>query len=775
MNYKIDVKRITDGHIRVEGWVIPKKINSDVNFTVFNSSNKSINYNLARTKREDVKAIYFGKDYEFDYFGFSIEFDYDETKNETYILVLDDRFEKVKIKLNKDLIDKFNTKSRKKIELLIAYFNINTFKRAFDFLLKEGPTNFIKKTIRKVKGINVDYDYGEWYKLTKPSEDYYIKQRKNNEFHFNPFYSIVIPIFDTSDEFLKLLFKSIFSQTYSNFEVCVVDATDYKKNNNNPRKFFEKLLDINDPLKINKYSYDINNIHIKYLNENKSIADNTNVAIQMAKGEYIVLCDHDDELTSDALYEVTKLINISPNAELIYSDEDKVDMNNSSYFEPAFKPDFNLDMLLSVNYFCHLTVVKKSLIEKLHDKYGAYERKEFNGAQDYDLFLRLVNILINDSFNNGKYDISKIYHIPKVLYHWRCHKNSTSKNTGSKTYAFENGCKAVEDFYKNSQINFNKVLKVEKGFDYGLYHTVFETIQDKLISIIIPNKDHVDDLDKLLKSLKRATYKNFEIVICENNSTEDKTFEYYKSLENIENLKVVYYKDIFNYSKINNFASTFAHGEYYLFINNDIELIKEDSLSEMKNTLDRMDVGAVGAKLLYKDDTYQHAGVIIGIGGIADHAFKGIYDTDHTYMNRAELSQDLNAVTAACIMVKKSVFESINGFDEKIAVAFNDIDLCLRIRERGYLIVYNPYSSFYHYESKSRGYEDTPEKVKRFNKEFAYFVNKWPKILEKGDEYYNINLSLRKNNFSLRDLKYEKIGEQFPIPKEIKTLRSLKY
>ena len=724
--------------------------------------------------RNDVAEIYLDGYTGDKNFGFDIEFKYDEKADNTYNLIIKSENETANERINKRIIDSFNTTDRKKKELILAYFNANTFKRAFEFLFKNGFKEFIKKTKRKLSGFNVDYDYSEWYELTKITDEELDSQRKYDGFKIKPFYSIVIPIYDTDEHFLYLLFKSILNQTYQNFEVCVADATDYTKNTHNPKKFFEKLL-TNGYKDINNYAFDLDNIHVKYLNENKSIADNTNEAIKMSKGDYIVLCDHDDELTLDALYEVTKKINENPKAELIYSDEDKVDTKDESYFEPAFKPDFNLDMLLSVNYFCHLTTIKKEILDTLFDRDGGYERDKYNGAQDYDLFLRVVNLIINRNYSDGKYDTSSICHMPKVLYHWRCHKLSTSKNTGSKLYAFENGAKALEDFYANTKINFSEIECVEKGFDFGLYHTKFKTSENEpVISIIIPNKDHVADLDLSINSVLKGTYKNLEFIICENNSTDEETFNYYKKIEN-EKIKVVRYEGDFNYSKINNYARTFASGEYLLFLNNDVEMINDNSIFEMVSYLKRADVGIVGSKLLYKDKTYQHAGVVIGIGGIADHLFKGINDFDSTYMNRAQIAQDLNAVTAACLMVKAKIFDEVKGFEEDLKIAFNDIDFCLRVRKLGYLVVYNPYSSFYHYESKSRGLEDTPEKVKRFNNEFAYFVHRWNDKLDTIDEYYNPNLTLRQNNFALRNLKYENIGEAFPIPDEIKEIISKKY
>ena len=763
--------------VHIQGWVLPKNLDEQVEFIIKDTYGNNIPFKNTRVKRDDVSEIYLGKIVDDTYFGFDIEFKYDKNADKTYYLIIKINSEVIKEKINNKVLIDFNNIDRKKRELFFAYLNKNTFKRAIDFLLKEGPLQFIKKTRRKLKGISVDYDYSEWYELTKTTDEEFEEQRKNGDFKIMPTYSIVIPIYDTEDRYLSLLFKSILNQTYRNFEICIADATDYRISKNNPKKFLEKLVSSNDPYKLNKFNFNFSNLHIKYLDENKSIADNTNEAIKLSSGDYIVLCDHDDELTYDALYEITQVINSKPNIELIYSDEDKVDMNGETFFEPSFKPDFNLDMLLSVNYFCHLTVIKKSLLNKIKTSSGAYELSEYNGAQDYDLFLRLVNHIINDTYKDGFYDTSKIYHISKVLYHWRCHKNSTSKNVDSKQYAFKNGEKAIESFYKNTKIDFPKVEAVEKGFDYGLYHTIYSK-EDKepLVSVIIPNKDHVDDLRLAVSSLLNGSFTNLEFIICENNSNDKKTFEYYDLLKNTyKNIKIVTYEGSFNYSKINNFASKHANGEYLLFLNNDVEMINKDSIHEMLSTLKRTNVGVVGAKLLYKDNTYQHAGVVLGIGGIADHLFKNISIYDHTYMNRAEIVCDYNAVTAACLMTKKNVFNDVGGFDEDIAVAFNDIDLCLRIREKNYLVVYNPYSSFYHYESKSRGLEDTKEKVERFNSEFAFFVHRWEKVLNETDIYYNRNLTLRQNNFALRNLKYEKIGEPFPIPKEIREIIKNKY
>ena len=633
---------------------------------------------------------------------------------------------------------------------------IDSIKRGFIILKKHGLKAYIRKLILKLKGINSTYDYNEWYKKTKITDKELERQKKEykTEFKILPKFSIVIPIFNTNRELLDRLFNSIEKQSYDNFKVVVCDATDYNKDNNNPKDYFRILENKNKDF-ANK---------IKYIQiENKSISENTNEAIKSVTGDFVVLSDHDDELTHDCLYELLKEINNHPDANFIYSDEDKIDIKSSSYFEPHFKSDFNIDMLTSVNYICHIACIRKDIVDQLINKYGSFERKEYNGAQDYDLFLRIANMLIEQN------KVDTIRHIPKVLYHWRSYEGSTSYKTSQKDYALVSGKNCLFDYYQHSKLVYPKVKTIEKGIKDGFYRTVFEEKDYGLLSILVPNKDHTKDLDKLLQSLKKSTYKNFEVVIVENNSTEKETFDFYNNINDRYGfkVKVVYYNDKFNYSKINNYGLKYCDGEYILFMNNDIEMINDSSLKEMLDYVVRDDVGAVGAKLLYDDKTIQHAGVIIGIGGIASHAFKNVFDLQASYMNRAQIVQDLNAVTAAVLLTKKSILDKINGFDEDFSVAFNDIDLCLRIRKLNKLVVYNPYATFYHYESKTRGYEDTREKVDRFNTEVARFVKRWHQEIDKGDEYYNKNLTLMKEDFSLRDLDQEEIGKAFTLDKEI--------
>lgn len=386
-----------------------------------------------------------------------------------------------------------------------------------------------------------------------------------------------------------------------------------------------------------------------------------------------------------------------------------------------------------MNYFCHLVVVKRELLDAAGTLDPAYD-----GAQDYDFVLRCTEHTKPE----------QIVHIPKILYHWRTHQDSTAENPESKRYAFTAGCRAVQAHYDRLGIR----ATVHEGAYPGLYETDYEIIGEPLISILIPNKDHLADLTKCIDSIERLSdYKNYEYIIIENNSTEPETFEGYKKLE-AENAKihVVYYKGDFNYSAINNFGAAHAKGDYFLLLNNDTELIREDDLRQLLGVCQRKDVGIVGARLYYEDDTIQHAGVVLGFGGIAGHAFIGQSRSDNGYFSQIICMRDYSAVTAACMMVKAAVYREVGGLSEHLKVAFNDIDFCMKVREKGYLVVYNPRAELYHYESKSRGLENTQEKIERFNGEVAQFLSRWGDQVKAGDPYYNPNLSLDKADFSLK-------------------------
>ena len=526
----------------------------------------------------------------------------------------------------------------------------------------------------------------------------------------------MVPLYKTPDKFLEELIRSVQAQTYSFWELCLSDGS-------GKDSCLAALLE--------KYQAEDSRIQVISHEEPLKISENTNAAIQAATGEYLVFADHDDVLTPNALFECAKAMNEHPETDVLYSDEDKMTMDGNKFFQPHMKPDFNPDLLCTVNYICHLFVTKRTLAEKV-----GFLRPEYDGAQDYDFIFRCTE------------KAEKIVHIPKVLYHWRCHEDSTSENPESKLYAFDAGARAIAAHYERIGIK----AEVKKGEYLGLYRTRFIREYDPLISIIIPNKDHIDDLKRCMDAIdEKSTYRNYEYIIVENNSTDEKTFAWYKELEQTKkNVRVVYWKGEFNYSAINNFGEKEAKGEYLLLLNNDTEMINPDCLEELLGYCMRENTGAVGARLYYGDNTIQHAGVVIGFGGIAGHCFVQQKRENTGYCHRIICAQDYSAVTAACMMVKRSAFHEVGGLDENLKVAFNDIDFCLKLRAAGYLIVYNPYAELYHYESKSRGLEDTPEKLERFHREIAMLEKKWPDIFRDGDPYYNPNLTLDSQDFSLK-------------------------
>lgn len=726
MKYKVDVVRIRENSITLNGWVIGKSPESKATFRVEDERHNPVKFKYVPTRRDDVSQIYYKKCYDRE-FGFDIQFPYERGKN--YFLLIRCEGKQAKIKYNEELIAKRSSVAHKRMEKIRDLMNMETVHVAMDFWKEHGLKALVVKSKHKLQGLDNDYDYGEWYDLTKPTEEE-LEAQKKKLFDFEPKLSIAIPAYKTPERYLKEMLDSILEQTYTNWEVCIADGS--------PRgESLERVL--------RRYAEKDSRIRYQILGENKGIAGNTNTAMDMARGDFLVLADHDDTLPPNALYEVVKAINERPLAQVIYSDEDKLDMDGKALFDPHFKPDFNPDLLTSVNYICHLFVVRMDLLEKV----GRF-RQEFDGAQDYDFIFRCTEAA------------DEVYHIPKVLYHWRCHQNSTASNPESKRYAFEAGARAIMAHYERMGIEAESVVK---GVDFGIYRTKFKIKSEPLVSVVIPTKDHWQDLDTCVKSLmERATYRNLEFILVENNSAQKETFEYYKKLQaEHSNVKVVTWDREFNYSAINNFGASFASGEYLLLLNNDTEIIEPDCIQEMLGFCQREDVGIVGARLLYADDTIQHAGVVVGFGGIAGHTFIGLHKAENSYFHRAMCAQDYSAVTAACMMTKKAVFDQVGGLSEELAVAFNDIDYCMKVRSLGKLVVYAPYALLYHYESKSRGLEDTPEKIARFNREVAIFIKKWPDIIQNGDPYYNPNLTLRKSNFALRDLLKEKIGEPYDL------------
>lgn len=431
---------------------------------------------------------------------------------------------------------------------------------------------------------------------------------------------------------------------------------------------------------------------------------------------------------------MAKLLQEHPDADMIYSDEDHINTKGKR-IDPYFKPDWSPDLFLSSMYTCHFGVYRKKLIDEI----GGF-RKAFEGSQDYDLVLRLTEKTDN------------IYHIPGILYHWRKILGSTAMKYQAKGYADVNARKALEDALKRRKIN-GKVLS---GIYPGTFRIKREIIGNPQVSIIIPTRDQAGFLEKCIDSIEKKTdYKNYDILIIDNNSEEIKTKDYFEKISKKPNIRVLKYEYPFNFSGINNYAVTQSKSDYILFLNNDTEVISEEWLCAMLEHAQRTEVGAVGCKLLYPDNTIQHAGLILGISGIpgkpgiAGHSHKHFPDDAYGYYMKPHIIQNLSAVTGACLMMRRDVFQEVGGFDDNLAYAFNDVDLCLKIRGKGYLIVYTPYAKLYHYESQSRGYENNPEKMKRFFGEIEYMREKWGKVIDKGDPYYNANLSLKHEDYRI--------------------------
>lgn len=577
--------------------------------------------------------------------------------------------------------------------------------------LKESKAQYVntKKSLvwlKKKLTRNEYADYDTWLRIMRVSRQELFAQRKT-KFSYAPKFSVVVPLYHTPAKFLKDLVRSMMYQSYANWELCLVNAS--------PE-------DVHLTSLLENWAMRDKRIRVIRLEKNLGIAQNTNAGIEASTGEFIAFLDHDDFLEPYALFCYVDALNKDKTIDVFYSDEDKTDEYAAHYFYPHFKSDFNIDLLHANNYMCHFLAVRKSLV----DTVGGLNEK-FDGAQDYDFVLRLTE------------NTKKIYHCPRILYHWRCSNQSTAASQGNKMYAIHAGKAALNAHYK--RIGWN--ARAQEGAVDGWYQTKFTLKEEPLVSILIPNKDHTDDLDVCLNSFfERADYQNYEFIIIENNSVLPETFAYYEKIEKEhDNVKVVYWEAGFNYSAINNFGFKFAKGDYIMLLNNDVELITPDIFQSMLGFCMRPEVGIVGAKLLYNDHTVQHAGVLVGAGGLADHVFKGIHEDDPGYMGRAISSQDVSAVTAACLLVKRSVYEEVGGLEEEFQVAFNDVDFCLKVRKAGYLIVYDADVKLFHYESKSRGMEDTTDRFIRFGNEMMLLNSKWDILSTFVDPYYNPNLS----------------------------------
>lgn len=555
--------------------------------------------------------------------------------------------------------------------------------------------------------------------------------------------SILVPLWNNKREYQIEMLNSVMNQTYQNWELCLADGSDEAHSYIGEicREYAEKS---------------DGRIRYKKLPENRGISGNTNACLELATGEYIGLFDQDDILHPSVLYEYVKAIN-EKGADYLYCDETTfggTDINRMLTMH--FKPDYAPDNLRANNYICHFSVFSRELLEG-----GELFRTRFDGSQDHDMILRLTD--------NAK----RIVHVPKLLYYWRCHAGSVASGIGAKPYAIAAAKGAVAEHLRGHGFAHFQISGT-RAFE-TIFRIRYEIMGTPKISILIPNKDHVEDLRRCVTSiLEKSTYDNYEIIIVENNSENAETFQYYGELLKMEypssksktieagkqevysspegRIHVVRFEGDFNYSAVNNLGARYAGGEYLLLLNNDTEVITVNWMEELLMYAQRADVGAVGAKLYYADRTIQHAGVVIGLGAhrTAGHTHYKQSRQNLGYMGRLCYAQNVSAVTGACLMVKKSLFDEVGGLEESFAISLNDVDFCLKLRKKGLLNVFTPFAELYHHESVSRGLDDNGEKATRYNQESARFREKWKEELEAGDPYYNPNFSLDRSDFSLK-------------------------
>lgn len=566
-------------------------------------------------------------------------------------------------------------------------------------------------------------NYQKWIENNEPKYDELEKQRET-EFELMPKISIIVPMYNTPEKYFKELLQSLENQTYSNWEVCLADGSPEKAG------YIDELINpLGDKVKYN------------FLNENKGISGNSNEALKLATGDYIALLDHDDIIPKFALFEIVRTINENHDVDFIYTDEDKILEENNKRISPHFKQDFALDTLRSYNYICHFSIFKKELMNKLQGF-----NSEFDGSQDYDLILRATE------------QAKHIFHIPKILYNWRISNTSVASGAAAKPYAYESAKKAILASIERYGING---AKVEDSKIIGLYKITYPVKGEPKISIIIPNRDHKNDLKRCINSILKSTYKNYEIIIVENNSKDKKIFSYYEKLKKNDKIKIEECNiAVFNYSKLNNYGASKAKGEYFVFLNNDTKIITRNWLETIISNCQRKEIGAIGAKLIYKNKRIQHAGIVLNLTGTAGHVNWNEKEKHPGYFGRIMIQQNVSAVTGALIGISKETFEEVNGFDETFPIAYNDVDLCLKILDTGKLITYNPYIEAYHFESKSRGYEDTEEKQKRLKREEKKLKNKWEKYFKYTDKYYNPNLRTDVPNMRINPNKINSSGEE---------------
>ena len=695
----------TTNNLTITGWALDTITKESPTFTI-NNENQVSAYNIQRVLREDVNQIY--QTEPAIEAGFVVTLEGIKQKK-----VLPFHFQSsahvvtVDFPLNKKYPVIPGTEDK------VTRLWIKA-KKGFKYMAKNGISHTIQRA--KIEKLRNQASYPNWLARNEVL-DIEAMTQEIATFHYQPKISIAMPVYNVEEKWLRLCIDSILNQVYTNWELCMADDASTDPN-------VKKIL--------TEYQQLDERIRVVFREQNGHISEATNSALAIATGEFVALLDNDDELAINAFYEVVKVLNENPELDLIYSDEDKIDMDGNRS-DPAFKPDWSPDLLFGTNYISHLGVYRRSILEEI----GGF-RKGYEGSQDYDLVLRFTE----------KTTKERITHIPKVLYYWRMLPTSTAVDQGSKGYAFEAGLRAVQDALVRRGINGHAT----HGAANGLYDVYYDIESEKLVSIIIPTKNGYKDVQRCVSSIiEKTTYQNYEIIMADNGSTDPKMHELYAEFEQqlpgrffVESIDIP-----FNFSTINNRAAKKAHGEYLLFLNNDTEVITENWLTLMVSFAQQERIGCVGAKLLYPNNTVQHAGVILGLGGVAGHGHYGYPHGDLGYFGRLAINVNYSAVTAACLLMKKADFDAVGGFEEAFTVAFNDVDLCLKVQALGRDNVWLHEAELYHFESQTRGYDDKGKKKKRFEQEKVMMEEKWGPLIE-NDPFYNPNLTRDIPNFSLR-------------------------
>ena len=695
----------TTNNLTITGWALDTITKESPTFTI-NNENQVSAYNIQRVLREDVNQIY--QTEPAIEAGFVVTLEGIKQKK-----VLPFHFQSsahvvtVDFPLNKKYPVIPGTEDK------VTRLWIKA-KKGFKYMAKNGISHTIQRA--KIEKLRNQASYPNWLARNEVL-DIEAMTQEIATFHYQPKISIAMPVYNVEEKWLRLCIDSILNQVYTNWELCMADDA---STDSNVKKILTEYQQLDE------------RIRVVFREQNGHISEATNSALAIATGEFVALLDNDDELAINAFYEVVKVLNENPELDLIYSDEDKIDMDGNRS-DPAFKPDWSPDLLLGTNYISHLGVYRRSILEEIGGFLKGYE-----GSQDYDLVLRFTE----------KTTKERIKHIPKVLYYWRMLPTSTAVDQGSKGYAFEAGLRAVQDALVRREINGHAT----HGAANGLYDVYYDIESEKLVSIIIPTKNGYKDVQRCVSSIiEKTTYQNYEIIMADNGSTDPKMHELYAEFEKqlpgrffVESIDIP-----FNFSTINNRAAKKAHGEYLLFLNNDTEVITENWLTLMVSFAQQERIGCVGAKLLYPNNTVQHAGVILGLGGVAGHGHYGYPHGDLGYFGRLAINVNYSAVTAACLLMKKADFDAVGGFEEAFTVAFNDVDLCLKVQALGRDNVWLHEAELYHFESQTRGYDDKGKKKKRFEQEKVMMEEKWGPLIE-NDPFYNPNLTRDIPNFSLR-------------------------